>query len=145
MDTGFQGIKSLFRHPDFGLLVIRAAVGSVLAFAGYNKFMEGEKVLHAIGANIKYLGLDVGTQNISTMFFGCLAAGSELVGGLLLVIGFLYRTSAVFLFMTMVVASLMMFDTSQGDLSQFGYPMVIGLVVLGLLFTGPGQLSVQKS
>jgi len=144
MDTGFQGIKSLFRHPDFGLLIIRTGVGIVLAIAGFNKFMAGEKVLHAIGANIKYLGLDVGTQNISTMFFGVLASGVELVGGLCLVVGLLYRTSAAFLFITMLVASLMVYDTTQGDFSKFGYPMIMGLVVLGLLFTGPGRLSIQK-
>jgi putative oxidoreductase len=144
MNTGIQGIKSLFRHPDFGLLVIRAGVGIVLALAGYNKFMGGEQVLHAIGANIKYIGLDVGTQNISTMFFGVLAAGAELAGGLGILAGILFRTSAGFLIVTMLVATLMMLDTSGGDLTQFGYPMVMCLVLVGLLFTGPGRLSVQK-
>jgi putative oxidoreductase len=144
MSGGIQGIKSMFRHPDFGLLVIRAGVGIVLAIAGFNKFMAGEQTLHAVGANINYLGLDVGTQNISTLFFGIMAAGTELVGGVLLVVGLLYRVSAVMLFITMLVATLMMVDTSQGDLTKFGFPMVMGLVLLGLLFTGPGRLSVQK-
>lgn len=144
MSTGIQGIKSLFRHPDTGLLIIRAGVGIVLAIAGYNKFMGGEGTLHAIGATINYIGLDVGTNNISTMFFGVLAAATELVGGIFLIAGILYRTSAAMLFMTMLVATLMMIDTSGGDLTKFGYPMVMGLVLLGLLFTGPGRLSIQK-
>lgn len=144
MNTSIQGIKSVFRHPDTGLLIIRLAVGIILLIAGYNKFMGGESTLHAVGANIKYLGLDVGTNNISTLFFGVLAAGVEAVGGLLLVVGFLYRTSAFFLVWTMLVATLMKIDTSGGNLSEYGYPMVVGLVVLGLLFTGPGKLSLQK-
>ena len=127
-----------------GLLIIRAGVGVVLAIAGYNKFMGGEEVLHQVGANIKYIGLDVGTNNISTMFFGVLAAGVELVGGLFLAVGILYRTSAALLFGTMVVATLMLLDVSSGDLTKFGYPMVMALVLLGMLFTGPGRLSLQK-
>lgn len=144
MNTGIQGIKSLFRHPDMGLLIIRLGVGVVLAIAGYNKFMGGETALHAVGANIKYLGLDVGTNNLSTMFFGVLAAGVELAGGLFLVVGILYRTSAFLLAMTMLVATLMMIDTSGGDLTKFGYPMVLGLVLIGLLFTGPGKICLMK-
>jgi uncharacterized membrane protein YphA (DoxX/SURF4 family) len=127
-----------------GLLIIRAGVGIVLAVAGYNKFMGGEEVLHQVGANIKYIGLDVGVNNISTMFFGVLAAGVELGCGLLLVVGFFYRTSAALLFATMLVATLMMLDVSSGDLTKFGYPMVMALVLLGLLFTGPGRMSLQK-
>ena len=144
MNTSIQGIKSVFRHPDAGLLIIRAAVGIILIIAGYNKFMGGEAVLHAIGANVKYIGLDVGTNNISTLFFGALAASVEAFGGVLLLIGFFYRTSAFFIFFVMLVATLMKIDTSGGDLTQFGYPMVVALVVLGLLFTGPGRLSLQK-
>jgi putative oxidoreductase len=144
MNSTIQGIKSLFRHPDMGLLIIRTGVGIVLAIAGYNKFMGGEMVLHEVGANIKYIGLDVGTQNISTMFFGVLAAGVELAGGLFLVAGIMYRTSAAMLFLTMLVATLTMLDASSGDLTEFGYPMVMALVLLGLLFTGSGRISLQK-
>ncbi|MEX0326622.1 MAG: DoxX family protein [Puniceicoccaceae bacterium] len=144
MNTGIQGIKSLFRHPDMGLVIIRLGVGIVLAIAGYNKFMGGEATLHAVGANIKYFGLDVGTNNISTMFFGVLAAGVELAGGVFIIAGILFRTSAFFLIMTMLVATLMMIDTSGGDLTKFGYPMVVGMVLLGLLFTGPGKISLMK-
>ena len=127
-----------------GLLIIRIGVGLVLAYAGYNKFIGGEQTLHAVGANIKYIGLDVGTQNISTMFFGVLAAGVELGGGLFLAAGIMYRISAALLFVTMGVATLMMLDVSNGDITEFGYPMIMAIVLLGLLFTGPGRMSVQK-
>lgn len=144
MKTTIQGVIAVFRHPDLGLLIIRAGVGIILAIAGYNKFMGGEQVLHAIGANIKYIGLDVGTQNVSTMFFGVLAAGAELIGGLGILAGILFRTSAGFLIITMLVATLMKVDTSGGDLTQFGYPLVMCVVLAGLLFTGAGRISVQK-
>lgn len=144
MNSNVQSIKALFRHPDLGLLIIRAAVGFVLMFAGYNKFMGGEQVLHSIGLSINYLGMDVVPNSLATIIFGVLAAGVELVGGLALVVGAVFRTSAAFLFITMLVATLMKIDTSGGNFNEFGYPMVMGLVLVGLLFTGAGRVSLQK-
>lgn len=146
MDTAssIQGIKSLFRHPDLGLLIIRAAVGFILLIAGYNKFVGGEDTLHAVGLNINYIGLDVTPRSISTLFFGVLAAGVEVVCGLGLIAGYFFRISSCSLFFVMLVATLVKIDASSGDLKEFGYPLVIGLVLAGLLFTGPGRVSLQK-
>ena len=144
MNTGIQGIKSTFQRPDLGLLIIRVSVGLIFIYAGYNKFLAGENTLNAIGANIKYLGLDVGTNNISTLFFGVLAAATETIGGLMLVIGFFFRISSLMLFVTMLVATLLMMDKSVPELGEFGFPMILGLVSIGLLFTGPGRYAVQK-
>ncbi len=144
MNSTFQSIKSVFRHPELGLLLVRLVVGPVLALAGYNKFAAGTQTLHAVGKCIDYLGLDVGSENIATMFFGVLAAGTELAGGVLLVIGLLFRTSAFFLFITMLVATLSVVDSSGGDFGRYGYPLVMAGVMLGLLFTGPGRISLQK-
>lgn len=143
MLTTLQGIKSFFRKPEFGLLVIRVSVGAIMAVAGYNKFAAGSATLSRVGANIKHIGLEVGTDNAFTLFFGIMAAGSELVGGLLLIAGLFHRTAAAFLVFTMLVATLMKINTG-GGLSDFGYPLIMGLTLLGLMFTGPGRLSVQK-
>ena len=144
MNNTIQSIKSAFRHPDFGLLIIRLSLAVIFVLAGYNKFMGGETALNAVGANIKYIGLDVGTNNVSTLFFGALAAGVEVACGVGIAIGLLYRTSAFLLFMTMLVATLMKVDTAVNGINDFGYPMVMGLVSLGLLFIGPGKLCVQR-
>jgi len=144
MNTGIQGIKSTFRQPDLGLFIVRISVGLVFLYAGYSKFMAGENTLNAIGANIKYLGLDVGTNNLSTLFFGVLAAAVEAAGGLMLVIGFFTRISSFLLVITMLVATLLKLDTSVPELAEFGFPMIMGLVCLGLLFTGPGRYALQK-
>ena len=142
--NSIQGVKSIFRHPDLGLLIIRAALGIILIISGYNKFMAGENVLHAIGLNINYLGLDVAPHSLATIFFGVVAAGVEVLGGLGLVIGFLFRTSAVGLFCVMLVATLMQLDSSGGNMTDFGYPLIMALVLAGLLFTGSGRISLQK-
>lgn len=144
MSLGVQGIKSVFQKPDLGLLIIRIGLGVVLAINGWNKFSAGAPTLHAVGANVKFIGLHIGTENAFTLFFGIAAAGSELIGGILLSVGWLFRTATALLIVTMLVATLTTYNASHGDLNQFGYPMVIGLALLGLLFTGPGRISIQK-
>ncbi len=144
MDLGAQGIKSVFQRPNLGLLLARLAVGVVLVVAGWGKISAGTEVLHAVGANVKYVGLQVGSNNAFTLFFGAVAAGTELICGALLILGLLFRTSAALLFLTMVVATAMKVQVSGGDLQQFGYPMVVGAVLLALLFTGPGRFAIQK-
>ena len=134
----------MFQRPDLGLFIIRAALALILIYAGWNKFQGGEGTLNAVGANIKYIGMEPGTNNVVTFFFGILAAGSELVGGLLLLVGLLFRTATVPLLGTMLVATLYKFQTGGGELSEFGYPLIVFLVLLGLLFTGPGKYCLQK-
>ncbi|MGC9450502.1 MAG: DoxX family protein [Oceanipulchritudo sp.] len=144
MNSTIQSIKSAFRHPDLGLVILRAALGVIFIIAGYNKFMGGEATLHAVGLNINYIGMDIEPNSISSLFFGSLAAGVEVAGGLGLLAGLLFRTSAFFLFLTMVVATLMKMDTATNGINDFGYPLVMALVSLGLLFIGPGKICVQK-
>ena len=63
---------------------------------------------------------------------------------MLLLVGLLFRTSTVILMGTMLVATLYKFQTTDGDLTQYGYPMLVLFVLLGLLFTGPGKFCLQK-
>jgi putative oxidoreductase len=144
MQSTIHGIKSMFRHPDLGLLIIRAALGIILALAGWNKFMAGTDQLNWVGSNVKYLGMDIGTNNLTTLFYGILAAGTELVGGILLIAGWLFRSATVPLMGTMLVATLFKFQTTNGDLTQYGYPMTFFFVLLGLLLIGPGKFSLQR-
>lgn len=144
MRLGVQGIKSIFKRPDLGLLILRAATGSILAVHGWNKFSAGKEVLQMIGSNVKYVGIHIGSEGAVPLFFGIMAAGSELIGGALLVLGFLFRTSASFIFFTMLVATLYKYQSGSGALTDFGYPMIMMFVALGLLFTGPGRFSVQS-
>lgn len=144
MSLSIQGIKSIFQRPDLGLLVMRLSLGVVLVIAGWNKFSAGQDVLKAVGSNIRYIGLEVGSQDVFALFFGIMAAGSEVVCGALLILGLLFRTSTAILGFTMLVATVYKYQASSGDLTQFGYPMVVMLMLIGLLFTGPGKLALQK-
>jgi len=144
MSLGVQDIKTVLQRPDLGILIIRVALGVVLALAGWEKLSGGESTLHSIGSSVKFIGLEIGENNAFTLFFGIAAAGSELIGGILIIFGWLFRTASFLLLGTMVVATALQYQVSQGDITQYGYPMIIGLVLLGLIFTGPAKISIQK-
>ena len=139
----FQGLKSLFQKPELGLLIIRCGAGVLLALYGFRKFSAGEPVLRGVGSAINSLGLDIATNSVLALFFGIMAASAELFGGVLITIGFFFRPAVVLALFTMFVA-VMSKLASGGGLSDFGHPLLYALVLAGLLFTGPGRISIQK-
>ncbi len=144
MKSALQSLNAFFHKPAFGLFVIRLALGVIFMISGWNKFMAGKKVLAEVGARIKVVGLDVGSLNTPSFFFGVMAAGTELVCGALLILGLLFRPAAFLLFFTMVVATLAKIEDSGGDLIQFGYPLIMASVLVGLFFTGTGRLALVR-
>ncbi len=72
------------------------------------------------------------------------ATSAEFLGGLLLVIGLLPRTASLFVAVTMFVAVTVHlkngFFSGNGG---FEYPLVLGLVAVGMMFTGAGVFSIQ--
>lgn len=141
---GLESVSALFQKQNFGLLWLRLAVGGLMTFYGLSKFMGGSEVLKSVGGAIERVGIPAAEDSILPMLFGSLAASAELLGGLCLIIGFLFRPAVVAMLGVMVVATLQMYSVSQGDLSGFGHPLLMALVLFGMLWTGPGQYSLQK-
>lgn len=144
MALNFQGIKSVIDRPNLGLLFIRLVIAAILLRAGVGKFSGGESVLHAVGESVKYVGLAVGSNNAITLFLGILAAGSQVVGSALLALGLFPRTAAFVLVGTMTVATVSKYHSAAGNLNEVGYPLLVAVVLLGLLFTGPGRMAIHR-
>lgn len=76
-------------------------------------------------------------------FWGFMAAATETVGGLFLLLGLFFRPSALLLAFTMIVAGLM--HLSKGDgISGASHAIELFFVFFGLVFVGPGRHSVDK-
>lgn len=128
---------------DIGLLMLRTIVGLTLAAHG------AQKVFGWFGG----YGPDGTGQYLETMGFRpgrrhALAAGYvELLGGLALAAGFLTPLAAALIVSVMIVAAATVhwkngfFVTSGG----YEYNLVLGAAALGLAFTGPGALSVDRA
>ncbi|MDN7240708.1 DoxX family protein [Planococcus sp. N028] len=126
---------------DTGLLIIRLVIGLLFAAHGAQKLFGwfGGYGLAGTGGWMDSLGLKPG----KTM--ALIAGLSELIGGLLLVLGFLTPLAALLIAGTMVMAIVKvhlpngLWSTANG----YEYNLVILAVVIGLALTGPGQYAVD--
>ena len=77
-------------------------------------------------------------------YLAVLAAGTEFLGGLALILGLQMRTMMVPLATTMFVAAFVVhrgqFDMQHGGME---YPLTLGMVTTGLAMTGPGRFSLS--
>lgn len=137
-------VRSLFQQPEFGLLWLRLSVGLLMINYGVPKLMGGTETLSAVGQNIAVLGIPAPEGSVNALIFGLMAALSQVLGGVAFIVGFIFRPAAFFLFATMSVATIMKIQTSGADISEYGHPLLMGLMIFGLFWTGPGRLSIQK-
>lgn len=133
----------LVRKPEFGLLVIRVSVGILMCLNGFNKFSGGLERLKGVGAAIENIGIPAGHPALA-ITFGIFAAGSQLIGGALLALGLWARVAALCICLTMSVAAVTVFGRVGAGLSDWGHPLLFALMTFGLIWTGPGRISVDK-
>ncbi|AQQ53170.1 DoxX family protein [Planococcus lenghuensis] len=122
---------------DLGLLIIRLVIGLLFAAHGAQKLFGwfGGYGLAGTGGWMDSLGLKPG----KTM--ALMAGLSELIGGLLLVAGFLTPLAALLIAGTMIMAIVKvhlpngLWSTANG----YEYNLAILAVVIGLALTGVGQ------
>ncbi|MDP0501649.1 MAG: DoxX family protein [Verrucomicrobiota bacterium JB022] len=140
-------LRTFFQKPAFGLLVMRLTIGALMTYYGAAKFLgafnNGVEQFGQIGKNIVVLGIPAPDDSITAILFGIAAASAEFFGGICLVLGWFFRPAALAIFFTMVVATVMKIQVSDGELSEFAYAMVMGLITFGLLWTGPGGIALE--
>ena len=130
--------KSIDGFSDFGLLVLRAGVGSLFVFVhGFPKLAGGPDKWHSVGRAVSYLGIKFGYTG-----WGFAASVAETLGGVLLILGFAHRPSALALFVTMAVATIWKYFPFAGW-DAAAHPAAMAVVCLGLFFTGPGKYSLD--
>lgn len=135
----FSAIEKFLDKPDLGFIIVRVVVGVIFVAAGIGKFLGGSSTLTGVGESMGLIGID-----FAPLIWGVLAALVETVGGFLLVIGFLFRGAAFFLFLTMLLATFLKIDGGAEFVSGIGYPLAMAAITCCLMFTGPGKIAVQK-
>jgi putative oxidoreductase len=128
------------RSADVGLLLLRVGLGMMFAvFHGGPKLFGGPEVWSQVGMAMGSLGIHAFPR-----FWGFMAASSEFFGGVCLILGLFIRPAALFMSMTMAVATMMHF--TQGDgMAVASHAIEDGIVFLSLIFIGPGSYSVDQS
>ncbi len=131
-NTSNEGMK-------IAIFLIRVSFGIIYILHGFPKIAGGPEQWAQIGGAMGFVGL-----GFAPAFWGFLASLSEFGGGILLVIGLLTRPAAALMAFTMLIATIM--HISVGDpLSTVLHPLKGLVVFAALVYSGPGQYSVDNS
>ena len=122
---------------DVGFLIMRVGLGLAMMIHGSGKMFGGPEVWTQVGAAIQNIGISFGHP-----YWGFLSALAEFGGGILFILGFLFRPGAILLTFNMAIAVL--FHLKHGDnFNVYSHALELGIVFLGLIFMGPGRFSID--
>ncbi|MGW3725148.1 DoxX family protein [Streptomyces sp. NPDC000851] len=140
-DTGARPAPRVVSAGDVGILLLRLAVGVILAGSGAQKLFGwfGGAGLDATGKYFTDLGYDPG------VFFAGLAGVSEVLGGLGLAVGLLTPLAAAAAVGVMINAMAVAPDVTlwSAEGPAFAYPMTFAVAALAIAAVGPGRLSLD--
>jgi putative oxidoreductase len=130
---------------DIGLLIIRLVLAAVFIYHGSQKLgidrMLGAQGGHGIAGFAGYLeSLGVPMPKVAAW----VAALTEFIGGIVLVIGTGTRIVAIPMMCVMIVAIWKVHFRSFSLPDGMEYALTLGCVLLGLALIGPGKLTVGR-
>lgn len=130
-------LTTLNKFKDFGILILRIGIGGMFIFHGAPKMFGGPAVWERVGASMASVGI-----NFVPVFWGFMAAFSEFIGGICIVLGLFFRPICILLTITMAVAANGILSRGEG-LRKAAHPIEDGIVFLSLIFIGPGKYSLD--
>ena len=126
------------KHRHIGLLILRIGLGCMFLFHGAPKMFGGPEEWKDTGMAMKSLGI-----GFMPMFWGIMAAISEFIGGLCLILGLFFRPACVLLTVTMMVAAVSNLAEGEG-LMGASHPIEVGIVFLSFILIGAGKYSLDE-
>jgi len=122
---------------QLGFAIIRISFGIALLIFGYKKIMSGSANLTHVGSAMSLFGITRGY-----IFWGYLAALTELCGGLALIIGFCTRIASIPLIWLLIVA--LRFHIQKGDpFNAWAFLFTCLCAVIAFLIAGSGIYSID--
>jgi putative oxidoreductase len=129
-------LKFLGKFREFGLLIIRIGLGLSFMMHGSGKMFHPD-MWEQLGSALAPWGV-----TFIPAFWGFMAAFAEFGGGILMVLGFMFRPAMAMMAFNMAVA--LSFHMHKGDdFNVYSHALEACVVFAGLLFVGPGRLSLD--
>ena len=122
---------------NVGLLVLRVGIGIIFVFHGLHKLMVGVETWTQLGATMSVMGL-----TFAPVFWGFMAAATEVGGGLFIIFGLLHRLVALMLIFTMVVA-LLVHVAAGAPFAGSSNALKALVVFVAFAISGPGIYSLD--
>jgi len=130
--------SQLGNYRNFGLLVLRAGLGVMMFLHGIGKLHGGIDEWASLGQKMGYLHI-----HFFPILWGFLCAVTETIGGLFCVIGLWFRLVSLLMVINFIVAILYLFASGSTILGA-SEAIELAFVFFGLIFVGPGNISVDK-
>lgn len=125
---------------DPGLLVLRVGIGLMFALLhGLPKLVGGVSMWKGLGGAFNRL---LGVVCVPA-FWGFLASLSECGGGICLILGVCFRPACALILFTLVIAVASIIRGGYG-FDSVSHLVELAVVLLSLLFTGPGRLTLRN-
>jgi len=129
-------LRYLDRLQPLALLLMRLALGAIMVAHGYHKVFGGlQHFAHMVGG----MGIPI--------WLGYVAAFTELLGGLLILVGFFTRPAAFAVCIELAVAiwKVHLHNGLMGSPDRPGYefPLAAAALALALIFFGGGPISLD--
>jgi putative oxidoreductase len=131
--------KSLSKHADFGLLIGRLGVGAIFVVFGWHKLSGGQSAWTHYGHAMTSVGI-----NFMPNIWGLIAALSEFAGGILVMLGFLFRPAATLIALTMLVGFVSTFREHPHNFTQYSRSIEMFSIMIVFIFVGPGKYSFER-
>lgn len=122
---------------EIGLLVLRCGIGLIFFKHGLSKITAGPQLWLSLGQAMSNFGI-----SFAPAFWGALAAFSEFLGSIALILGLGTRIAAFFMASVMIVAFIMHF-TNKDPWTAISHPTSLFVVFVSLIIMGSGTYSLD--
>ena len=121
---------------DTGLMLLRIGIGVMFILHGLPKLTGGQAAWTTVGKAVGVFGI-----TFAPTAWGFMAAFSEAIGGLFLVLGVFVRPFSFLMLCVMVVAT-SMHVSQNADFATVSHPIEAGIVFLALMVAGGGDFGL---
>jgi len=132
-------LQFLSKYRETGLLLFRASVGLVFIVLLVPILSGGHSSWEHLGSAMRYLGLHSHYE-----FWGFVGAILGCAGALLIIVGLFFRIG-VFFALVVTLVHLVAVWHSRGEFFVRLPAFEMSILLLSLLFIGPGKYSVDKT